>query len=70
MRKHDIAVVLPAHRVVNADLGVTVNGGGQRLGELLISEGTLDCRTGEASVQGEHALGTFEGSWSGGTTAS
>jgi hypothetical protein len=44
MPKHDISAALPAHRVVNTDLSVTVNSDGQRLGELLISKGTLDWR--------------------------
>jgi len=45
MPKHDIEVALPAHHVVNADLRIVVNSDGRKLGELLISKGTLDWRS-------------------------
>lgn len=44
MAKHDIEVGLPAHRVVNTDLSVVVKSNGKKLGELLISKGTIDWR--------------------------
>jgi hypothetical protein len=44
MAKHDIEVDLPAQRVVNTDLHVVVKSDGRKLGELLISKGTIDWR--------------------------
>jgi hypothetical protein len=44
MSKHDIEASLPAHNVVNTDLNVVVRSDGKRLGELLISKGSIDWR--------------------------
>ena len=44
MATHEIEVDLPARRIVNTDLRVTVKSDGVQLGELLISKGTLDWR--------------------------
>jgi hypothetical protein len=44
MARHDIEVELPARRILNTDLRVTVNSDGTRLGELRISRGTIDWR--------------------------
>jgi len=47
MAKHDIEVDLPARRILNTDLRVTVKSDGIQLGELRISRGTLDWRPGK-----------------------
>jgi hypothetical protein len=44
MATHEIEVELPARRIVNTDLVVTVKSDGMQLGELRISKGTLDWR--------------------------
>lgn len=44
MAKHDIEVDVPARRIVNTDLTVVVKSDGTKLGELLISKGTVDWR--------------------------
>ncbi len=44
MPKHEIEANLPAHRVVNTDLSVTIKSDGKALGELLISKGSVDWR--------------------------
>lgn len=44
MPHHEIEASLPAHRIVNTDLTIIVNSDGKRLGELLISRGSIDWR--------------------------
>jgi hypothetical protein len=44
MPRHEIEASLPAHRVVNTDVTVIVKSNGKRLGELLISRGSIDWR--------------------------
>jgi hypothetical protein len=44
MATHDIEVNLPARRIVNTDVTVVVKSDGAKLGELLISKGTVDWR--------------------------
>jgi hypothetical protein len=44
MPQHEIEASLPAHRVVNTDVTIIVKSDGKRLGELLISKGTIDWR--------------------------
>jgi hypothetical protein len=42
MPKHEIEASFPAHRVANTDLSVTVKSDGRKLGQLMISRGTVD----------------------------
>jgi hypothetical protein len=44
MPRHEIEASLPAHRIVNADVTVVVKSDGAKLGELLISKGSIDWR--------------------------
>jgi hypothetical protein len=44
MPRHEIEASLPAHRIVNTDVTIIVNSDGKRLGELLISRGSIDWR--------------------------
>lgn len=61
MAKHDIEVSLPAHRVVNTDLTVVVKSDGKKLGELLISKGTLDWRPAKHQTSVSMRWETFAG---------
>jgi hypothetical protein len=44
MPSHEIEASLPAHRIVNTDVTVIVKSDGAKLGELLISKGSIDWR--------------------------
>ena len=44
MPRHEIEASLPAHRIVNTDVTVIVKSDGTKLGELLMSKGSIDWR--------------------------
>ena len=44
MPRHEIEASLPAHRIVNPDVTVIVKSNGTKLGELLMSKGSIDWR--------------------------
>jgi hypothetical protein len=44
MPRHEIEASLPAHRIVNTDVTVIVKSNGTKLGELLMSKGSIDWR--------------------------
>jgi hypothetical protein len=44
MPQHEIEASLPAHSITKTDVTIIVNSDGQRLGELLISKGSIDWR--------------------------
>jgi hypothetical protein len=69
MPQHEIEATLPAHRVVNTDMSVTVKSDGKTLGELLISKGSIDWhpskRRGKVTLQWEAFASLMERVYSG-----
>jgi hypothetical protein len=50
MAQHEIEASLPAHRIVNTDVTVIIKSNGERLGDLLISKGSIDWRPAKHQI--------------------